>query len=112
VRGWFAWHRAEREAVLNGPHAAMCERLFYIAKTLELKDATVLLAFVRGVTWTTIDPRTRDTVLHEIDTAITALRQRHGLAPFDDGAGLDERQSVLVICRNILFPREAETPTG
>jgi hypothetical protein len=34
LRGWFAWHRDERDAVLAGPHSAILERLLYILKNL------------------------------------------------------------------------------
>ena len=108
---WIKWHRAERDAVLHGPHGAMMERLLYILRDLDPQSATLLLAFVRGVDWLAIDSQTRFVALHEIDAAATKLRERLGLAPFDDGTGFDDRQSVLVICRDMLFPRDAP-PTG
>ena len=58
---------------LAGPHGVMFERLSYLLKSLELRSATVLLAFVRGIDWTIVPNQTRLIVLHEIDRAVTDL---------------------------------------
>jgi hypothetical protein len=109
LRDWHGWHRDERKAVLAGPHGLMFERLPFILRTLELRSATVLLAFVRGVDWATVPGETRLIVLHEINDSVTALRTRHGLAPFDDGWP-DERDSAFVTIRQLLFPAQAAPP--
>jgi hypothetical protein len=114
---WIKWNCAEREIALHGPNGPMIERLLFILK-LEPTNASVLLAYACAIDWPSIDHQTRLVTLHEIDTHATRLRERLGLAPFDDGTGLDERrQTVLVICRDILFPRNATLsvaapPTG
>jgi hypothetical protein len=109
LRDWLAWHREERKTVLAGPHGAMFERLLYILKTLTPKSAPLLLAYVRGIDWSIIDSPTRLIVLHEINNAITDLRTRHGLAPFDDGWP-SGRESVFVTVRQLLFPAQAAPP--
>jgi hypothetical protein len=109
LRDWHGFHRAERKAVLAGPHGPMFERLLYLLKSLELKSATVLLAFVRGVDWATVPGETRLIVLHEINSAVTNLRLRHELAPFDDGWP-GERDSAFVTIRQLLFPAHAAPP--
>jgi len=71
LRDWLAWHRDERKVVLAGPHGPRFERLLYILRALELKSATVLLAFVRGIDWTTIHTKTGLIIVHEITPSPT-----------------------------------------
>lgn len=59
VRGWFAWHRDERKAVLAGSHGPMFERLLFILKGLTLKSAPLLLAYVHGVDWSKLAHHSR-----------------------------------------------------
>src|SRR5262245_37734028 len=92
LRGWRQWHKEELEQAIAGPHGAMIERLVFILKALELKSAPLLLAYVRVVDWSAIDYATRLVVLHEINTAITHLRERNGLSPFDDGVPGDREK--------------------
>ena len=51
----------------------MIERLVFILKGLTEESAHLLLAFIRGVDWATVDYHTRLVVLHEINAAITKL---------------------------------------
>jgi hypothetical protein len=88
----------------------MVERLKWILGSLTLESAPLLLAYVRGIDWVTIDYPTRLTVLHEINTAITKLRGRNGLSPFDDGFPGDS-PNVFQTIRTILIPAEA-APSG
>ena len=111
LRNWHGFHRAERKAVLAGPHGPMFERLLFMLRSLELKSATVLLAFVGGVDWATIPGETRLIVLHEINDSITKLRLKHGLAPFDDGWP-GERDSAFCTIRQLLFPTTQVAPPG
>ena len=85
LRSWRKWHREELETALAGQHGAMVERLVFILKELKLESAPLLLAYIRGVDWTTVDYPTRLTVLHEINTAIARMRERNGLSFYDDG---------------------------
>jgi hypothetical protein len=101
LRAWKKFHREEREAALAGPHGPMVERLTYILESLELNSAPLLLAYVRGVDWQTVDYSTRLTVLHEVNTAVTKLREHNGLSPFDDGMPGD-RPSVFQTIRGIV----------
>jgi hypothetical protein len=109
LRAWHRWHREERERALAGPHGAMIERLVFILDSLSLQSASLLLAYVRGVEWWTVDYATRLIVLHEINTAITKLRERNGLSPFDDGFPGD-RPNAFQIIRAILIPADAAPP--
>ena len=103
MRAWRQWHKEEREQALAGPHGAMVERLMFILKELTLKSAPLLIAYIRGVDWTTVDYPTRLTVLHEINTAITKLRERNGQESFDDGFPGDPPTAFQTI-RAILIP--------
>ena len=109
LRAWRKWHREEREQALAGPHGAMIERLMFILDNLTRESAPLLLAYIRCVDWATVDCPTRLTVLHEINTAITKMRERNGLSPFDDGFPGD-RPNVFQTIRTILIPAEAAPP--
>jgi hypothetical protein len=65
---------------------------------------------VRGIAWTAVHLRTRETALHEINNAITTLRERHGLATFDDG--WPDGEAVFITIRNHLFPAQCAAPPG
>jgi hypothetical protein len=103
LRAWREWHREELQDAITGPHGAMVERLAFILKELTLESAPLLLAYIRGVNWAAIDYRTRLTVLHEVNTAITHLRDRNGMPPFDDGFPGD-RANAFQIIRSIVAP--------
>jgi hypothetical protein len=55
LRAWRKWHREELETALAGPHGAMIERLMFILNNLARKSAPLLIAYIRGIDWTTID---------------------------------------------------------
>jgi hypothetical protein len=109
LRGWLKWHRDEREAVLAGPHGAMFERLLYILKNLRPQSAPLLLGYIRGVDLSTVGYPTRLVMLHEIGRAIAALRERNGLAPFNDALP-GEREHVFSVIKQHLFPAQAAPP--
>jgi|SRR4051794_13116149 hypothetical protein len=85
MRAWRKWHREEREQVLSGPHASVLGDLFRMFANLKYVQPAQLIGFVRSVDWTTIDYDTKLVVIHELNTAITALRVKHGLPEIDDG---------------------------
>ena len=100
-RAWRKWHREELKQALAGPHGPMIERLAFMLKSLELASAPLLLAYIRGVDWTAIDYATRLTVPHVVNDAITRMRERHGMCPFDDGLPGD-RPNVFQLFRGIV----------
>jgi hypothetical protein len=103
LRGWLAWHRDERNAVLAGPRGAMFERLLFILKNSTPQSAPVLLNYMRGVDLSDVDYPTRLVMLHEINRAIAAVRERGGLAPYSDPLpGEPENLSRLI--KQHLFP--------
>jgi hypothetical protein len=54
-------------------------------ESVTLGDEAALLAFVKQGPWREADSDTRFEILALVDTAIVRLRERDGLAPFDDG---------------------------
>jgi hypothetical protein len=84
LRVWKAWHREEREAVLAGPHSATLGELFRMFANLAHVRPAELIGFVGAIDWSAIDYDTRLTVLHEINSAITKLREKRGLEPISD----------------------------
>src|SRR5262245_30576130 len=84
LRAWKKFHRKEREAVLAGPHGAVLAELFRMFKNLQHVQPSQLIGFTRSIAWTSVDYDTRLTVLHELNSAITAFREKRGLEPIDD----------------------------
>jgi hypothetical protein len=82
LRWWKAWHREQRdEALVKYPNLA---ELFRVFRNLEHVQPVQVLGLAAAVDWASIDYATRLTVLHELNTAITAFRVKRGLEPIDD----------------------------
>lgn len=99
---WRKWHAECLAEALTGPHASILAQLVEVLCGLTLKSAPVLLAFVERQNWRSVDADTRFIALHEINLAITRLRERAGMAPFDDP--LDGRLNVFQRAKALLFP--------
>ena len=84
LRAWKKFHREEREAVLAGPHSAVLSELFRMFKNLEHLRPAQLIGFTQSIDWTAIDYDTKLVVVHEINNAITAFREKRGLELIDD----------------------------
>jgi hypothetical protein len=82
LRHWRRWHPEQVEKALAGVHRSVFERL--MAQLKDLRSARYLVAAVSAEDWSAVDADTRATALHHIDAAITALRERQKLPPFDD----------------------------
>jgi hypothetical protein len=111
LRVWRRWHRDELEAAVAGPHGAVATRLVQLLRDLTLKSAPALLNFVDAQTWSDIDHNTRFILLHEIDAAVTVLRTRNGMLPFDDPPD-DDRPNVFLKIRTIMFAPPRVAPPG
>src|SRR5262245_10644261 len=85
LRAWKKFHREEREAARAGPHSATLGELFRMFANLKYVQPAQLIGFVHSINWTVIDYDTKPVVVHEFNTAITAIREKHGLVPIDDG---------------------------
>jgi hypothetical protein len=82
LRAWRKWYREQLEDALAGVHAAVFERLMTQLK--DLHSARELVDFIAAQDWTAVDSDTRLIAQHQINNAITALRERSGLTPIDD----------------------------
>jgi len=71
-----------------------------MAELKNLHSARQLVAFTAAQDWNAIDADTRLVALHEINAAITALRERAGLPPFSDPLP-DEKSTAFLILREM-----------
>jgi hypothetical protein len=109
LRAWRNFHAEELAEALAGPHRHVLEPLMQLLETLDLHSSKALVAFIRAQEWSAIDAQTKFVVLHEINTAITKLRTRNGMAPIDD-ALWGERANVFQTIRLIIVPLDDGKP--
>jgi hypothetical protein len=103
-RAWRRWHREQLEKALAGMHGAVLAHLMQELKNVS--EARDLVNAIAREDWTAVDTETRLVALHEINAAITKLREKRGLNPFDDplpGAP----PNVFQIIRSIISNGEA-----
>ena len=101
LRWWKKFHREEREAVLAGPHSVVLGELFRMFKNLQHVRPAQLLGFARSIDWAAIDADTKLVTLHELNAAITRLREKHNMEPIDDTVS-DEPPFRMI--KAIMFP--------
>jgi len=101
LRLWKHHNRVELDAALAGPHGQAINRLIEFLDAMTLKHAAALVELVRGEDWHSTDAETRFLVLRLVNQAITHLREKNGLSPFDDGFPGDP-PNVFIIIRGLL----------
>jgi hypothetical protein len=113
LRAWKNFHREEREAVLAGPYGATLAELFRMFENMKHVRSSQLIGYMRAIEWSKIDYPARLTVLHEVNAAITKLREQRGLPPMDDALP-GEPLRVYQVIRDIMnqFPAPAGEPTS
>jgi hypothetical protein len=99
VRAWRRWRRERIDELLAGPHGAAAQELMQFLEQLE--SAPALIEFVKRGPWRNADDDTRFLILGLIDTAITEVRAKHALPPFDDPFP-DEPPNAFIIIREML----------
>ena len=104
LRAWRRFHREERDAALAGPHGAVVNELFRMFKNLQHVQPSQLIGYVQSIDWSAIDYATRLTVIHELNNAITAFREKRGLEPIDDGVPGDPETAFRTIKAIVLTP--------
>src|SRR5215468_4087226 len=111
MRVWRAWHRERLEKALNGVHRDVFARLMRQLK--ELRSVRQLVNFISAQDWGAVDADTRAIALHQINVAITALRESNGLLPFDDALP-GARPNTFEIVRKIItgFPQHCAEATS
>ena len=111
LRAWKRWHAEQLEETLNGPHGAAVAQVMAFLKGMEPQSAPALIRLLREFDWSQMDADVRFTVLHQVNQAITRLRERTGLAPIDDSLPWsDEPPTAFLLIKETLFPRKAESP--
>ena len=85
MKWWRTWHREQRDLALAGSHGAVLGELFRMIKNLEHIRPSQLVGFARCIDWAAIDTNTKLITLHELNAAITKLREACGQEPIDDG---------------------------
>jgi hypothetical protein len=98
LRQWKRWHREQLDEVLAGPHAVIATQVMPFLETMTPASGAALLALMRGYCWENVDPNTKFILLHEINDAITRMREKHGMAPIDDPLPGEKVNAFLALC--------------
>ena len=85
TKAWRKWHAEELAEACNGPHGAIVAELMSVLDQLTPNSAPALLACFERTEWTVVGYDVRLVILHELNVAITNLRESAGLSSFDDG---------------------------
>lgn len=104
LKQWLRWRRERSDIVLEGPHGREYRDLLLLVGSLTAESAPALVQYIERATWLRQAPReVRHTALTVIDDAITLLRIKHGLAPFDDSLP-GEAPTAFEQIRSLLRP--------
>jgi hypothetical protein len=98
LRAWRKWHRDQLEEALAGPHAAIVTQVMTFLETMTPASSSALLNLMRSHSWERVDPNVRVILLHEINDAITRLREKSGMAPIDDPLPGERVNVFLGLC--------------
>lgn len=101
LRAWKKFHAEELQQALEGVHASVMARL--MAHLKDLRSARELVATIEAEDWSAIDVNTRLIALHQINSAITKLREKQGLTQIDDALPGEPLRAFQLI-RNIISP--------
>jgi hypothetical protein len=100
-RLWKRWRRERLDALLAGTYGGAARELVAFLQAMTLDDGARLVEFVRAAGWARTDADTKFEVLSLINAAITALRERAGLVPFDDPLPDDEKPTAYLVIREL-----------
>jgi hypothetical protein len=81
---WKRWRHERLETLLAGPHGDVAHELIAFLQRMTLDDGAQLVELVCAAGWGHTDADTKFEILSLINAAITALRERAKLPPFDD----------------------------
>jgi hypothetical protein len=109
LRAWRKWHAEQLEEALASMHGAVLARLMEELK--DLRSARELVDFIAAQDWSAVDANTRFTALHEINNAITKLRQHENLTSIDDPLPGQPENAFRIVKRIFeSFPPSAGRP--
>jgi hypothetical protein len=80
-----------------GPHGDIVHELLGSLGGMTPQSMPALLDLVRSQNWQTVDVETRLIALHEINGAITRVREEHGAVPFNDALPGEPDTGFLII---------------
>ena len=107
------YHAEQLEQALAGIHSDVMTRL--MAQLEDLRSARALVDFIAAQDWESVDVDVRMTALHQINAAITRLRERLGNGtPINDalpGQPLTAFQLIRAIINPTSFPQPAGKST-
>jgi hypothetical protein len=109
LRAWKRWHAEQLEEVLAGPYGTAVAKVMAFLRHMDPRSAPALISLMHEFDWSQMGANVRFVVLHEINQAITRLRERADLAPIDDALP-DQRLNAFLRIREHLFPQKAESP--
>jgi len=114
LRAWRKWHREQLEQALAGMHRDIMHRL--MAELKDLRSARELIDFITAQDWPAVDADTRMVALHEINRAITAVRERVSpKEPINDalpGQPLTVFQMIREIITKVSLPPQEKANSG
>jgi hypothetical protein len=94
------WRKEAFDALLNGPHGAAARTLIAFLDHMQ-SDERGLVELVQSGPWRDADADTRFLILVLVDAAAIRLRERAGLAPFDDPLR-DKESNMFLTIRKLL----------
>jgi len=105
LRAWRNWHAEELAEALAGPHRVIATQVVTFLKMMTMTPAAAdaLLTLMRSHTWADVDANTRFILLHEINTAITRMREKNGMVVISDPLPY-HRLSVFLTIKSLMFP--------
>jgi len=105
LRAWRNWHAEELAEALAGPHRVIATQVVTFLKMMTMTPAAAdaLLTLMRSHTWADVDANTRFILLHEINTAITRMREKNGMVVISDPLPY-QRLSVFLTIKSLMFP--------
>ena len=111
LRAWRNWHHEQLKQTRAGPHGTAVAQVMASLRHMQPGSAPALIELLHDFDWSQMSADVRLVVLHEINQAITRLRERAGLAPIDDPLP-GQRLNAFLLIKEHLFPRKAESAAG
>ena len=99
LTSWITAHRPQQ--ALIKPYGEPVRELLTFLRTMSLDEGPQLIELVRASDWHRTDPDTGFEILSLINAAITELRERHNLPPFDDGIPPDDEPTAFIVIREM-----------
>ena len=111
IARWRAWHREQLDDALAGPHGDVVRPIIALLADLTPQKMLALIELLRAQDWRLVDANARFIILHEINSAVTQLRERKNRPPFDDTLP-DEQPTLFLIARELLSCTSRKNPAG